>query len=642
MLPTPYQHFIHLSRYSRWLDDEGRRESWSETVDRYFRFFTTYLKDHHDYQADEATLTQLRHAVLNLEVMPSMRALMTAGRALERDHVAGYNCAYVPVDSPRAFDEALFILACAAGVGFSVERQLIRNLPVVPESFESSGTVIVVRDSKRGWAEALRELVAMLYAGRVPGWNTDKVRPAGSRLRTMGGRASGPGPLVELFEFFVRVFTGAAGRRLTSVECHDLMCKVGDAIVVGGVRRAALLSLSNLSDSRMRDAKSGQWYEVTPWRAMSNNSVAYTEVPEVGQFMTEWLSLYNSKSGERGIFNREAMLEQAARHGRRTCWDEDGRHPVDFGTNPCGEIILRPNQFCNLTTVVARPDDEPNDLIRKVQFATILGTWQSCLTTFRYLRKTWRDNCEAERLLGVSITGIMDCPLLGPRSSSMKLRELLEGLRYTARIENRVTAEKLGIEPAAAITCVKPEGTASQLVGSSSGIHPAHSAFYARRVIQDLKDPLTHFMVDAGFPHEPSVTKPGHQVVFEFPMAAPAGSVLRDDLTAVQQLEHWSIFQESWCEHNPSITVTVREHEWPGVGAWVWDNFRRVGGIAFLPHTDHIYAQAPFQSVDVDTFGRLSDKMPRDVDWSKLRDYEDDDGTSGSRELACTAGACEI
>ena len=638
MLPTPYQQFIHLSRYARWSEEAGRRETWSETIERYFDFFIPYLAENHDFKVSPLVRKNLSTAIHDLEVMPSMRAMMTAGPALKRDHVAGYNCAYRPIEDIRSFDEILFILMCGTGIGFSTERQHVNKLPPVPETLTNSNTLIVVRDSKRGWAEAYRELIGMLFAGRIPKWNVDGLRPAGARLKTFGGRASGPGPLVDLFEFTVRVFQNAQGRKLNSIECYDLVCKIGDCVVSGGVRRSALLNLSNLSDQRMRDAKSGQWWETEPQRELSNNSVAYTEKPEVGQFMQEWLSLHASKSGERGIFNREAARGQAMASGRRKGYD--GEDPIEFGTNPCSEIILRPQEFCNLTEIVARAEDTIETLTHKVKLATILGTWQSCLTDFRYLTHKWQENCEEERLLGVSITGIMDCPLLHENEDG-QLPGILEELREAAIKTNTLWAKNLGISPSVAITCVKPSGTVSQLVDAASGIHPRHAQQYIRRVQQDNKDPLTQFMVDQGFPHEPHVTKPDHVTVFSFPQQAPNGGT-REEWDAIKHLELWKMYQDHWCEHKPSVTINVREDEWPTVGAWVWENFDDMSGVAFLPYSEHVYRQAPFEEVTAEELFNLEKAMPKDVVWEALTKYEADDYTTGTQELACVAGACDV
>jgi len=624
-LPTDYQSFIHTSRYARYVDGKGR-ESWSETVGRYMDNVVRPVL------GDDSYVNQLEQAILNLEVMPSMRAMMTAGPALERDNTAGYNCSYLPVDDPKSFDEAMFILLCGTGVGFSVERQYIQKLPEVPELFDSE-TTIMVKDSKEGWAKAFRQLLALLWAGEIPKWNVSKVRPAGARLKTFGGRASGPAPLVDLFNFAVKVFKDAQGRKLSSIECHDLMCKIGEVVVVGGVRRSAMISLSNLSDDRMRHAKSGQWWEQNPQRALANNSVAYTEKPDSLSFMREWMSLVESGSGERGVFNREASKKQAAKFGRR-----DPEH--EFGTNPCSEIILRPYQFCNLTEVVVRATDTIDDLERKVKLATILGTIQSTYTKFPYLRKVWANNTEAERLLGVSLTGIMDNPLL--TSKNHGLPKTLEHLRQVAEDTNNKLSGDLGINPSAAITCVKPSGTVSQLVDSASGIHARHSHYYIRTVRGDNKDPLTQFMIDQGIPNEPDVFKPDQTTVFSFPVKAPAGAVVTEDMTAIEQLETWLMFQRHWCEHKPSVTINVRKDEWFEVGAFVYEHFDEMSGVSFLPYNEHTYQQAPYQEIGKSEYEELAKNMPEKIDWSLLTNYEESDNTVGMQTMACSGDSCEI
>lgn len=634
-LKSAYEQFIYKSRYSRWLDDEGRRENWDETVTRYIKFMETHLHDNYNYTIPYTLRDELWDAIYNLEVMPSMRAIMTAGKALERDNVSGYNCSYLPVDNIQSFDEAMYILLCGTGVGFSVERQYITLLPEVPSQLFDSQTTIVVADSKAGWAKSLRQLVALLYSGEVPRWDVSKVRPAGARLKTFGGRASGPAPLVELFEFVVKTFKGAKGRKLNSLECHDIMCKIGEVVVVGGVRRSAMISLSNLSDDRMRNAKAGQWWEHDGQRALANNSVAYTEKPDVGSFMEEWTSLYRSKSGERGIFNREASKRQASKNGRR---DAD----YAFGTNPCSEIILRPKQFCNLTEVVVRRDDTYESLARKVRIASILGTFQSTLTYFPYLSKEWKKNTEEERLLGLSLTGILDNSLLSGRVDLTTLPELLEGLKNVAIETNANLASDLGINPSTAITCVKPSGTVSQLVDSSSGIHARHSTYYIRSVRADNKDPLTSFLKDQGVYWEPDVMKPTQTTVFFFPMKSPEGAVTRNDMTAIEQLELWKIYQEHWCEHKPSITVTVREHEWPTVGGWVYDNFSMVSGVSFLPHSDHTYRQAPYDECTLERYEELLARTPQEIHWELLMKYENEDMTAGAQTAACGPDGCEV
>jgi len=626
-LPTDYQNFIALSRYARWKEDEQRRENWGETVDRYFDYMSDHLKKNHSYTITKALKDKLTEQIMSLGVMPSMRALMTAGPALDRCHVGGYNCSYIPVDSPRSFDECMYILMCGTGVGFSVERESVDKLPVVNEHFEKSSTIIKVADSRPGWARALRELISLLYAGQVPTWDVSEVRPAGARLKTFGGRASGPAPLVELFHFCIQKFEGAKGRRLFPIECHDIMCKIGEVVVVGGVRRSALISLSNLGDDQMRHAKSGQWWENEGQRALANNSVAFKGKPEMGTFMREWTSLYESKSGERGIFNRKAAKVKASENGRREIDHE-------FGCNPCSEIILRPYQFCNLTEVVCRATDDLQTLTEKVRMATILGTLQSTLTSFKYLRKIWKDNTEEERLLGVSLTGILD--------NNIWSEEVLTILRDVAVETNKKLAKDLGIPQSTAITCVKPSGTVSQLVDSASGIHARHNDYYIRTVRGDNKDPLTQFMKESGIPNEPCVMKPDSTTVFSFPMKSPDGAVTRTQMSAIEQLEYWLMFQRHWCEHKPSVTVSVKEDEWMEVGAWVYKNFDEVSGISFLPFSDHTYAQAPYQDIDEAKYYALLNEMPESIDWSKLADYEKEDTTSGGRELACTADACEV
>ena len=631
-LPTLYQSFIHLSRYSRWLEAEGRRESWEETVDRYFRFFDEHFSEK-GVKLNKTIRDELREAVLNLEVMPSMRSLMTAGEALKRDNTAGYNCSYVAVNKVRAFDEILYVLMCGTGVGFSVERQYVEKLPTIAEEFTQSDTLIVVKDSKEGWAKAYRELVSLLIGGQIPRWDTSKIRPLGARLKTFGGRASGPQPLEDLFRFTVSTFKKSAGRKLTSIECHDIICKIAEIVVVGGVRRSALISLSNLTDERMRDAKVGQWWLENPQRALANNSVSYKEKPEIGVFMEEWLSLYKSKSGERGIFNRQAAQKTVEKLG-------DRRDPTyEFGTNPCSEIILRDKEFCNLSEVIVRADDTPETLKRKIRLATILGTWQASLTNFPYLSSEWKKNCEEECLLGVSLTGILDNKLM--RDQGAELERLLAGLRATAVETNKEWAKKIGINPAAAITCVKPSGTVSQLTDSASGIHARHNEYYIRTVRADRKDPMCQFMIDKGFPAEPCVMRPDHTMVFSFPQKA-VGSVTRTDLTAIAHLELWLTYQRHFCEHKPSITVTVKEHEWMAVGAWVYDHFDEVSGVSFLPHSDHSYVQAPYQDCTKAEYEAAAAKLPLSIEWSELTKYEKEDSTKSSQTFACSAGSCEI
>lgn len=621
--------YVHASRYARWLPEQGRRETWEETVARLCDFWKDRFPEQFPYD-------EVYNAILNMEVMPSMRSLMTAGPALERDNIAGYNCAYIPIVDQRAFDEIMFILMNGTGVGYSVERQFVQKLPEVAETFHDTETVIRVADSKQGWASALRQLISLLYSGQVPKWDVSGVRAAGARLKTFGGRASGPGPLVELFNFCTGLFKRAAGRKLTSVECSDLVCKIAQVVVVGGVRRSALICLSNLTDERMRNYKNGQWWVDDGQRALANISAAYTEKPDIGIFMKEWTALYESKSGERGIFNRVAARKAAEATNRR-------KSEFDFGTNPCGEIVLRPFEFCNLTEAVVRHDDSLEDLQRKVRVAALLGTFQSTLVDFRYIRKQWSENCKEERLLGVSLTGIMDHSMLGSvdEFNQGPLATWLTQLKETAIDTNKEWAEKLGVEQSAAITTIKPSGTVSQLVDSASGIHPRYSDYYIRTVRADSKDPLATFLKDAGVPVEQDVTNASN-LVFSFPVRSPDGAVRRNDLSAIQQLEHYLVFKKCWCEHNPSITVYVREHEWLEVGAWVYRHLDDCGGVSFLPHSDHVYQQAPYQEIDQYTYHKLEAEFP-DIDWSKFDGYEvDDTHMQGQQEFACVSGVCEI
>ena len=633
-LPTDYQSFIHISRYARWIDEYNRRETWNETVDRYFNYMETHLSKKYNYKLSTELRTKLQNAVLNLEIMPSMRALMTAGIALERCHVAGYNCSYLPVDNIRSFDECLYILMCGTGVGFSVESKYTKQLPIVNEKLIESDTTIIVGDSKTGWAKAYRELIHLLYAGTIPTWDLSKLRPAGARLKTFGGRSSGPDPLDDLFHFTVGIFKNAVGRKLKPIECHDIMCKIGSVVVVGGVRRSALISLSDLNDQEMSLAKSGEWWNTQGQRALANNSVCYKEKPPIGIFIREWLNLYNSKSGERGIYNRQSAVSKSLENGRR-----DTEH--EFGTNPCSEIILRPYQFCNLTEVVVRSDDTLASLKKKVEYATILGTFQSTLTDLKYLRKIWKDNTEQERLLGVSLTGIMDSELLNDATDT-GLEKRLQELRQVAVDTNLGLSDALGIEQSTAITCVKPSGTVSQLVNSASGIHARHSNYYIRTVRGDKKDPLTQFLIDQNIPCEDDVMQPDNTAVFSFPVESPEKAVTRNDTSALAQLDLWLLYQRNWCEHKPSVTITVKEDEWLDVGAWVYNNFDDVAGISFLPHSDHTYKQAPYQECNKKDYLSLAKTMPDNIDWSLLSDYEVEDNTKGGQELACTADACEI
>jgi ribonucleoside-diphosphate reductase alpha chain len=632
-ITDPYRNFIHISRYARWVESENRRETWEETVDRYCNFMRDHLVLNHGYSPNAKVFNEVREAILHHHIMPSMRALMTAGPALERDHIAAYNCSFIAVDNPRAFDEAMYILMNGTGVGFSVEQKYINQLPVIAESFFKTDTTIVVDDSKLGWAKAYKELIALLCQGQIPNWDVSKVRPAGARLKVFGGRASGPDPLVDLFNFTIETFKFASGRRLKSIEAHDLMCKIGEVVVVGGVRRSALISLSNLDDFEMAKAKSGQWWESDGQRALANNSAVYNSKPNTAQFLREWRNLYESKSGERGIYNIDSVRKHIDKFGRRDS-------SLVGGTNPCGEILLRPNEFCNLTEVVIDATDTKETLLEKVKLATILGTWQSTLTNFKYIRKTWKDNCEEERLLGVSLTGIYGNKITATNGKA--LEALLDEMRHLSVSVNDKEAKSLNINPSVSITCVKPSGTVSQLTGVSSGIHPWYSEYYIRSVRADNKDPLTQFLKDSGIPFEPDVMKPELTTVFYFPIKAPKNAVLTKDLTAIDHLEMWKTYRTHWTEHNPSVTINVEENEWMRVGAWVFDNFDSIGGVSFLPSTEHSYKQAPYQEISKKEYDSYLDKMPDSIKWEMLSLYETTDGTTGSQELSCVAGSCEI
>ena len=626
-----YSQFIAKSRYARYITDEKRRESWDESVSRYMDFMVGHLEKEMGHVVDVPTKFKVHEAICKLEVMPSMRAIMTGGKACERYNTAAYNCSYLPVDDPKAFDEAMYILLCGTGVGFSVEHKYVEKLPEIPEKMFESETIISVSDSKEGWAKSLRQLIALLYSGEIPKWDMRKVRPAGARLKTFGGRASGPEPLESLFKFVIGKFRKSAGRKLNSIECHDIMCKIGEVVVVGGVRRSAMISLSDLEDDHMRSCKSGAWWQQEGQRALANNSAVYEVEPDTGQFLSEWKSLYNSKSGERGIFSRGASKRQVASLGRRLS-------NYEFGCNPCSEIILRPYQFCNLSEVIVRENDTLETLKEKVEIATILGTWQSTLTHFPYLRKIWQKNTEEERLLGVSLTGILDNKMMGQVSD--ETRKVLSELKQVAVDTNAKLSVLLSIPQSTAITCVKPSGTVSQLCNTASGIHGRHSPYYIRRVRGDKKDPLTAFLKESGVPTEDCVMKPDSTAVFSFPIKSPEFAIMREDLTAIEHLELWMMYQEEWCEHKPSVTISVKEEEWVEVGAWVWKNFNKISGISFLPWDGGTYKQAPYEECTEEQYKELLAKMPTELNWHSL--VEEDDNVKGVQELACTAGGCEI
>ena len=629
---SPYQTYISKSRYSRFLDKEGRREHWPETVGRYFDFMEKQLLKNHSYALTEALRGRLQEAVTNLEVVPSMRSIMTAGEALERQNIAGYNCAYLTIDDPKSFDESMYILLCGTGVGYSVEQKYVNKLPEVPEVLYNSNTVIGVKDSKEGWAKALRQVFALLYAGEIPKWDVSSVRPAGARLKTFGGRASGPEPLVDLFKYVIAKFKGAVGRKLTSLEAHDILCKIGEVVVVGGVRRSAMISLSDLGDDNMAKAKAGNWWDGNGQRALANNSAVYDTKPSVGQFMREWSSIYESHSGERGIFNRYASDLQVAKNGRRIVGKE-------WGTNPCSEIILRPFQFCNLSSVIVRPEDTEETLLDKIEMATILGTFQSTMTNFPYLRKIWQQNTEEERLLGVSMTGPLDNLLLN-NPDDENLPRLLEKLKQHAVDTNKLFASDIGISASVAITAIKPEGTVSQLSNTASGLHPQHSRYFIRRVRSDNKDPLTDFLKIQGFPSEACVMKPDSTTIFSFPMKVKEGALLREDLSAEKHLQLWLLYQRHYCEHKPSVTISVKEDEWPIIGAKVWEHFDEITGVSFLPIDGGTYRQAPYEAITEDEYVAFEAEMPKDINWDHL--FENTDNVEGAQTLACTAGQCEI
>jgi len=640
-LPTLYQSFIHLSRYSRWLEDKGRREFWYETVTRYMDFFSEHLEEKQNYKLPKNIHNEIKDAILNLEVVGSMRALMTAGEALKRDNLASFNCSAISADKIRCFDEMLYVLLNGVGVGFSVERQFVQKLPTIAEEFNDTNTTIVVADSKGGWAKAYKELISLLLAGQVPKWDMSHIRPAGARLKTFGGRSSGPVPLDELFRFTIQIFKDSTGRKLTSFEVHKLFCKIADVVVVGGVRRASLISLSNLSDMRMRHAKHGNWWLENPELALSNNSVCYTEKPDIGVFMEEWLALHNSKSGERGIFNRQSAIETIKNINERA-GEERRSIKEEYLTNPCAEILLRSRSCCNLSEVIVRSNDTIKELKEKIRIATILGTFQASLTDFKYISSKWSENCKEEALLGVSMTGIMDNSLTNGSQGKEKLIKLLNELRDYATEVNKEWSKKIGINQAAAITCVKPSGNVSQLVNSSSGIHARHSEYYIRTVRVSKRDPIAQFMISKGFPYEYDNTKPDSTVIFKFPVKSPKGCITRTDKTAIEQLELWMIYKEHYCDHNPSTTINVKEKEWLDVGAWVWRHFNKISGVAFLPFSEHSYKQAPYQECNKEEYNELNKIMPKDINWGGISEFETTDMTEGSQQLACVSGSCEI
>lgn len=634
-LPTLYQQYIHISRYARWQEAVERRETWPETVKRLIDFLVEFAAEE-NYELPQELQIELFEAILQLEIMPSMRCMMTAGPALERDHAAAYNCGYLHINRTSSFREILYLLMCGCGIGFSVERQFIQQLPKLPERLMHVDTTLVAEDSKLGWAATLHHLIEYLYKGQIPNWDLSKIRRSGARLHTFGGRASGPGPLNDLLHFTVNIFQDSiksGDRQLTSIDCHSLVCKIADAVLAGGVRRSALISLSNLSDTRMQKAKYGNWFQQHPHFQFANNSVAYTETPTMEAFFDEWTSLFTSKSGERGIFNRAAAIKKLELNPHRN------QH-YDFGTNPCSEIYLRDREFCNLAESVVRPGDKFEKLARKVHLSTILGTMQSMLTNFQFLSSKWQENCEEERLLGVSLTGVRDHFVLGSTNQQAKL--WLKDLRGIARDANNVYSELFNINISAAITCNKPSGTVSQLTNAASGLHARHAEYYIRTVRENKIDPIGQFMVSSGFAYEDEQTAPDQRWVLSFPINA-VGSRFRNDETAIEQLEFWRMYNDHWCEHKPSITISVSDHEWMEVGAYVYNNFEYMSGVSFLPTADHTYAQAPYQECTEGEYNALLEKMPKEIDWNGLLEFEKEDtGLGGYREFACTGDSCEI
>jgi len=619
-----YRTFIHKSRYARFLDDFGRRETWGETVDRVVSFWKERISNNIISDAD---FQEISDAIYNHEVMPSMRAMWSAGDALAQNPFRGYNCSFTAIDHIRCFDEILYILMAGTGVGFSAEAQYVTKLPIINDNFAKSERTISIEDSAEGWAKGLRKLIAELYLGNEHNWDYSKIRPEGARLKTMGGRASGPEPLKELFSFVTMKFKLAAGRKLTSLEVHDIVCKIAEVVVVGGVRRSALISLSDLGDPEVRDCKSGRWWETAAHRALANNSAVYDSKPSMAVFMDEWIALMKSGSGERGIYNRGGARAMAP--DRRT-------GDLIVGCNPCAEIQLRSGQLCNLTEVVARQGDTKEDLLRKVKMATILGTLQASLTDFKYVRKVWQKNCEEEALLGVSLTGIQDCELLQNPTA-----DLLSTLKCEAQRTNEFYSDIIGINSSTAITTVKPSGTVSQLVDSASGIHGRFADYYIRAVRQANNDPLTTFLKDQGVPNEEDVMNPAKTTVFYFPIKSPKGAVLANEQGAIQQLENWKTYQKYWSEHSVSVTVYVKDEEWLEVGSWVYKNFSYITGVSFLPYSEHTYQQAPYTPCTEQEYIKAVHAMPH-VCFEDLVNYESTDNTEGSQTLACGAGGCEI
>ncbi len=621
--------FVYYRTYSRWVEAEDRRETWIETVDRYMSFMAENLKD----KLSEKEYTEIRNFILEHKSVPSMRLLQFAGKAARTTNVCAYNCSFIAPTLLQDFGEIAYILMCGTGVGFSVEYQTVETLPQIKRQTGTMLTDYIIEDSKEGWADAIVYGMQTWYDGKDVRFDYSKIRPAGSRLKTMGGRASGPGPLRDLMDFMRNRILARQGRRLKTIDVHDVICKIGEVVVAGGVRRSALISLSDLDDQEMRNSKIGTFYYHSPQRSMANNSAIYNSKPTPEEFMEEWLALMKSGTGERGIFNRGSLRDQLP--ARRVELVDEGLNIM--GTNPCGEIILQSKQFCNLTEVIARPEDTEATLMEKIRVATILGTYQATLTNFPYLSKDWQQNCRTERLLGVSITGQWDCPAV--RESAM-----LQKLKTKAQEVNQEYAKRFGINPSTCITCVKPSGNTSQTTDSSSGLHPRYSPYYLRRVRISATDPLFHMLRDQKVPYYPEVGQTMENAttfVVEFPIKSPDGAICRNDITALEQLEYWKNVKESYTEHNPSVTVYVGEQEWFEVGNWVYKNWDIVGGISFLPRSNHAYALAPYQEITKEEYEAARANFPQ-LDFSDLVLYEKSDETENKREIACAGGACEL
>jgi ribonucleoside-diphosphate reductase alpha chain len=634
-----YQQVIFKTRYARWVEEEGRRENWDETVKRYCDYFEDHLKEKHSHKIPRKVLKEVYDSIYNLEVMPSMRTLMTSGKALESAEVANYNCAFLVVDAVRAFSEHMYVLMCGAGSGFSVERRFTEKLPEVPEELHPSDTTIIVADSRKGWCAAYNQYLNLLFAGNIAKVNVDKVRKEGTRLKTFGGYASGPGPLLDLFKHTEEIFRGAQGRQLRPIEVFSIMCYIAQIVVVGGVRRSATIALFDKDDIEMRTAKSGYWFN-DPKRkhyAMANISAVFETKPAAAEFMDIWRDLVASKAGEPGILNRKALWEGAEAIGRATRYEDGSRIP--YGVNPCSEIVLQPYSFCNLTGAAIRPEDTLEDIKKKVRVATIIGTWQATVTDFDYLRKVWQSNVEDERLLGVCLAGIMDHPVLSQTTEESARWE--NELRELAWEVNKSIAEDIGINTTASVTAIKPAGNSGELYDVASGIHPRYAPYYIRSIRQSNGDPMTEFLKATGIPHEVSVQN-ARDSIFYFPVKSPEGAICAKDRTAIQQLEHWLHMKRNYATHTISATVYVREHEWIAVGAWVYDNFNEVTGLSFLPYDDHIYQQAPYTPCSAEDYEKARGKMPEEIDWSLLKHFEQSDSTTVSQEFACTGGSCAL